>query len=129
MADSPPVEYDLITIFDVTHDMIYPAVAPRGIRGSLARDGSSLWHEFNVSSDLSENIKNPIGLALLFYNASTNYYMATSLEEGELPSFLRCGARREERPHDCQRRWLRELRTSPNRGSIPHTLSVAGMTQ
>jgi SAM-dependent methyltransferase len=82
VVDGLPAKYDLVTTFDVIHDMVYPVAALKGIRKSLAQDGRYMWHEFNVSSDLAENIKNPIGLPLFLYNASTNYCMTTSLAEG-----------------------------------------------
>ncbi len=82
VVEGLPAKYDLITTFDVVHDMVHPVAALKGIRRSLSGDGSYLWHEFNVSSDLAENLKNPIGLPLFLYNASTNYCMTTSLAEG-----------------------------------------------
>jgi SAM-dependent methyltransferase len=77
-----PEKYDLITTFDVVHDMVDPVGALRGIHKSLAPKGAYLWHEFNVSSDLEENRKNALGLPVLLFSASTNYCMTTSLSQG-----------------------------------------------
>jgi ubiquinone/menaquinone biosynthesis C-methylase UbiE len=78
----PGAKYDLITTFDAIHDMVDPVGALKGIRHSLTDDGTYLWHEFNVSSDLVENMKNPIGLPVFLYSASTNYCTTSSLSQG-----------------------------------------------
>ncbi len=77
-----PEQYDLITTFDVVHDMVDPVGSLKGIRRSLSPGGTYLWHEFNVSSDLEENMKNPLGLPVLLFSGSTNYCTTTSLSQG-----------------------------------------------
>lgn len=78
----PGGEYDLISAFDVIHDMVDPVGALTSIRKALAPNGAMLWTEFNVSGDLAENLKNPLNLGKFTYSASTLYCMTTSLAEG-----------------------------------------------
>lgn len=71
--------YDLITTFDVIHDMIDPLGALKAIRNSLKPDGTYLWLEINSKDKLEDNF----GLfGTLFYCWSIVYCMTTSLAEG-----------------------------------------------
>jgi SAM-dependent methyltransferase len=82
IVDGMPEQYDLITTFDVVHDMVRPRAALKAIRQALKPGGTYLWLEFNVSSDLAENIGHPFGLPAFIYSASTLYCMTTSLSQG-----------------------------------------------
>jgi 2-polyprenyl-3-methyl-5-hydroxy-6-metoxy-1,4-benzoquinol methylase len=74
--------YDLITCFDVVHDMPFPRQALPRIREALAPGGSFFVLEFNYSDDLQENIAHPFGIGAFGYAASTNYCMTTALAVG-----------------------------------------------
>jgi 2-polyprenyl-3-methyl-5-hydroxy-6-metoxy-1,4-benzoquinol methylase len=71
-----PEQYDLITTFDVIHDMANPRGALKAIRQALKPDGSYLCLEINAA-DRREDNAGP--LAALFYGASITYCMTTSL--------------------------------------------------
>lgn len=77
-----PGKYDLITCFDVVHDMPFPRQALPRIREALAEDGSFFVLEFNFSDDLQENIDHPFGMGAFGYSASVNYCMTTALAVG-----------------------------------------------
>lgn len=77
-----PGSYDLITCFDVVHDMPQPVEALRAIRQALAPGGSLFVLEFNFSSDLADNIDHPFGIGAFGYAASVNYCMTTALAAG-----------------------------------------------
>lgn len=77
-----PEQYDLVTLFDVVHDMVHPASALAAIHEALAPDGVLLWTEFNLSGNLTENLANPLNLGKFGYSASTLYCMTTSLSQG-----------------------------------------------
>jgi SAM-dependent methyltransferase len=77
-----PEQYDLVTLFDVVHDMVHPASALAAIHEALAPDGVLLWTEFNLSGNLAENLANPLNLGKFGYSASTLYCMTTSLSQG-----------------------------------------------
>jgi SAM-dependent methyltransferase len=81
-ATGIPGAYDLITCFDVVHDMPHPVEGLRGIRQALAPGGSLFALEFNLSSDLQENIDHPFGIGAFGYSASVNYCMSTALAAG-----------------------------------------------
>lgn len=74
--------YDLITCFDVVHDLPKPIETLRAIWQSLAPGGCLFVLEFNLSSDLQENIDHPLGMGAFGYGASVNYCMTTSLAVG-----------------------------------------------
>jgi len=61
-AGGIPGRYDLITCFDVVHDLPRPVETLRAIRAALAPGGSLFVMEFNFSSDLQENVDHPFGL-------------------------------------------------------------------
>ena len=73
----PP--YDLVTAFDVIHDLIDPLAGMTRIRESLAPDGQFLMMEPNASSNLEENL-DPHGA--LLYGISTLHCMTQSLARG-----------------------------------------------
>jgi 2-polyprenyl-3-methyl-5-hydroxy-6-metoxy-1,4-benzoquinol methylase len=82
VGEGIPGRYDLITCFDVVHDMPHPRQALRAIRQALTPGGSFFVLEFNFSDDLQENIDHPFGIGAFGYAASCNYCMTTSLAAG-----------------------------------------------
>ncbi|MEV0748653.1 class I SAM-dependent methyltransferase [Streptomyces sp. NBC_01220] len=72
--------YDLITAFDVVHDLARPARALACVSAALAEDGVFLMGDIAASSRLEENIDHPLGPAL--YTFSVFYCMSVSLGEG-----------------------------------------------
>jgi ubiquinone/menaquinone biosynthesis C-methylase UbiE len=72
--------FGLITTFDVIHDLAQPAAALDAIARSLAPDGIYLMGEIAASSNVEENIDNPIGPTL--YMFSVFYCMTTALSQG-----------------------------------------------
>jgi 2-polyprenyl-3-methyl-5-hydroxy-6-metoxy-1,4-benzoquinol methylase len=77
-----PATYDLITSFDVVHDMPHPRAALHQIRQALKPDGTYFVVEFNTFGDLQRNIDHPLGLGTFGYAASVNYCMTTALAVG-----------------------------------------------
>lgn len=77
-----PGSYDLITCFDVVHDMPFPRRTLPKVREALAPGGSFFVLEFNFSDDLQENIDHPFGIGAFGYGASVNYCMTTALAVG-----------------------------------------------
>ncbi|MFZ0014199.1 MAG: class I SAM-dependent methyltransferase [Acidimicrobiia bacterium] len=73
----PP--FDLVTAFDVIHDLIDPLAGLTRIRESLADDGVFLMMEPNLSSNLEDNIGDR---GALFYGISTMHCMTQSLAHG-----------------------------------------------
>lgn len=73
----PP--YDLITAFDVIHDLVDPLAGLTRIRDSLAPDGRFLMMEPNLSSSLEENLTDR---GALMYGISTMHCMTQSLARG-----------------------------------------------
>ncbi len=78
-AEGLPGSYDLVTCFDVVHDLPRPGSTLRAIRRSLNPGGALFVLEFNLSSDLQENIDHPLGMGAFGYAASVNYCMTTAL--------------------------------------------------
>jgi 2-polyprenyl-3-methyl-5-hydroxy-6-metoxy-1,4-benzoquinol methylase len=78
-AHGLPGTYDLVTCFDVVHDLPKPIETLQAIRRSLSPDGCLFVLEFNLSSDLQENIEHPLGMGAFGYAASVNYCMTTAL--------------------------------------------------
>ena len=72
--------FGLITTFDVIHDLAQPAAALAAISRSLEPDGYYLMGEIAASSNVEENIDNPIGP--LLYMFSVFYCMTTALSQG-----------------------------------------------
>jgi len=77
--DGLPEHFDLITTFDVIHDIADPRRALNSIREALMRDGTFLLLEINSSEKLEENA-GPIGAIL--YSTSVLYCTPTSLANG-----------------------------------------------
>jgi 2-polyprenyl-3-methyl-5-hydroxy-6-metoxy-1,4-benzoquinol methylase len=77
-----PGTYDLITTFDVVHDMPHPRPALSAIKAALHPDGTYFVLEFNFFSDLQRNIDHPLGIGAFGYSASTNYCMTQALAVG-----------------------------------------------
>lgn len=80
-AEAMPTDprFDLITTFDVIHDLADPLAGMRRIRSALADDGVYLMMEPNASSNLEENLT-PRGAML--YGTSTLHCMTQSLALG-----------------------------------------------
>ncbi|MFG2648189.1 class I SAM-dependent methyltransferase [Streptomyces sp. NPDC048436] len=72
--------YDLITAFDVIHDLARPARTLSAIADALRDDGVFLMGDIAASSKLEENLDHPMGPAL--YTFSVFYCMTVSLGEG-----------------------------------------------
>ncbi|WP_431683822.1 class I SAM-dependent methyltransferase [Kitasatospora sp. KL5] len=73
-------QYDLITAFDVIHDLAEPGPTLAAIAAALRDDGTFLMGDIAASSRLEENIGHPFGPAL--YCFSVFYCMTTSLSTG-----------------------------------------------
>ena len=80
-ADSIPTDppFDLITAFDVVHDLADPGSALRRIRQALAPDGVFLMMEPAVESALEDNIEPRVAL---LYGVSVLFCMTQSLAAG-----------------------------------------------
>ncbi|MFE3196350.1 class I SAM-dependent methyltransferase [Embleya sp. NPDC059237] len=79
-AAEPLGSYDLITAFDVIHDLARPTRTLAAIAEALRPDGVFLMGEIAASSRLEENLEHPLGPAL--YTFSVFYCMTVSLAEG-----------------------------------------------
>lgn len=79
VVEGLPEQYDLITTFDVVHDMVKPRKALRAIRQGLVPDGVYLMLEVNSADKQEENV-GPV--ATLMYGFSLTYCMTTSLANG-----------------------------------------------
>ncbi len=77
-----PGQFDLITTFDVVHDMPRPRPALAAIRRALKPDGTYFMQEFNFSGDLQANIDHPLGIGAFGYAASANYCLTQALAAG-----------------------------------------------
>ncbi len=74
-----PDQHDLITTFDVIHDMVNPRGALKSIRGALKPDGSYLLLDINCADTLEGNA-GPLGA--MVYGCSVLYCMTTTLAPG-----------------------------------------------
>ncbi|MEU1278048.1 methyltransferase domain-containing protein [Streptomyces sp. NPDC005805] len=72
--------HDLVTAFDVIHDLAEPARTLDAVAGALTEDGTFLMGDMDASSNLEENIGHPFGPAL--FGFSVFYCMTTSLGTG-----------------------------------------------
>ena len=72
--------YDLITAFDVIHDLARPTRTLAAVHGALRDGGVFLMGDIAASSRLEENIEHPLCPAL--YAFSVFYCMSVSLGEG-----------------------------------------------
>jgi SAM-dependent methyltransferase len=80
VEDLPPKpQFDLVTAFDVVHDLAKPRAVLRRIREALASDGTFLLVEPAAGDSLAENL-HPGGA--LLYSISTLYCMTVSLSQG-----------------------------------------------
>jgi SAM-dependent methyltransferase len=75
MADRD--RYDLITAFDTIHDQARPDRVLRAINKALRRGGTFLMQDIAASSNLHENLENPMATAI--YTFSTMHCMTVSL--------------------------------------------------
>ena len=78
-AKGLPGKFDVVTMFDVLHDMADPAGALRAIRKSLNPGGSLVLLEINGADKPEENDST---LATIFYGFSLGYCMTSSLASG-----------------------------------------------
>jgi SAM-dependent methyltransferase len=74
-----PAQYDIITTFDVVHDVADPPALLHAIRQALRPDGVYICLEINCSAKLEENT-GPLGA--LFHGISILYCTPTSLAHG-----------------------------------------------
>jgi 2-polyprenyl-3-methyl-5-hydroxy-6-metoxy-1,4-benzoquinol methylase len=72
--------YDLITAFDVIHDLAHPAKVLRNIFDALRPGGAFLMADIAASSNVEENVEHILGPTL--YAISTMHCMSVSLEQG-----------------------------------------------
>jgi ubiquinone/menaquinone biosynthesis C-methylase UbiE len=72
--------YEIITAFDVIHDLAHPAVVLKNIYRALKPGGTFLMVDPAASSHLHENVEHPMGPFL--YTVSTMHCMTVSLEQG-----------------------------------------------
>lgn len=73
--------FDLISTFDVVHDLAHPLALLKAIRRSLAPDGTYLVLEMNCSPNVNENVH---FVGKFLYSVSTLYCMTQSLaQKGE----------------------------------------------
>ena len=80
-AQGLPEQYDVITTFDVVHDLVDPRGLLRTIRRALRPDGIFVCLEFNCSDKLEENI-GPLGTVM--HGSSIFFCLTTSLaQDGE----------------------------------------------
>ncbi|KUJ68418.1 transcriptional regulator [Streptomyces albus subsp. albus] len=73
-------DYDLVTAFDVIHDLARPTRTLAAVSRALRADGLFLMGDIAASSVLEENIDHPLAPAL--YSFSVFYCMTVSLGEG-----------------------------------------------
>jgi hypothetical protein len=74
--------WDLISTFDVMHDLPDPLGALRHIRAALSDGGTYLMVEPKVADDLEANLGNPF--ARMFYGISCLHCVPQSLAQGGL---------------------------------------------
>ena len=81
LASSPQESvFDLVTAFDVIHDLAHPSTVLKNIADSLRSDGIFLMVDIAASSNLEENVEHPLGPIL--YAVSTTHCMTVSLAQG-----------------------------------------------
>jgi SAM-dependent methyltransferase len=74
---APPRPADVVFAFDVIHDQADPVTVLDRVRASLADDGVFVMMDIKASSNLEDNVDNP--LAPLLYGISTLHCMTVSL--------------------------------------------------
>ncbi|MGA4799595.1 class I SAM-dependent methyltransferase [Streptomyces lavendulocolor] len=72
--------YDLVTAFDVIHDLARPRETLAAVAASLRDGGTFLMGDIAASSNLEENVGHPFGPTL--FGFSVFYCMTTSLSTG-----------------------------------------------
>jgi 2-polyprenyl-3-methyl-5-hydroxy-6-metoxy-1,4-benzoquinol methylase len=81
VSDLGEVErYDLITAFDTIHDQAQPRKVLKTVHRALRPDGTFLMQDIAASSNLEENVGNP--MAPLLYTISVTHCMTVSLAQG-----------------------------------------------
>jgi 2-polyprenyl-3-methyl-5-hydroxy-6-metoxy-1,4-benzoquinol methylase len=75
-----PERYDLVTAFDVVHDLPDPAAVLASIHGALKPGGVFLMVDIAASSHVHENLEHP--LAPMLYTSSVFHCMSVSLAQG-----------------------------------------------
>jgi len=75
-----PARFDFITAFDAIHDQAAPRRVLRGISESLKSDGTFLCVDMSGSSNVENNVGNP--MAPLLYTFSVFHCMTVSLAQG-----------------------------------------------
>ena len=109
-------QYDVITTFDVLHDMVNPRGALKAIHQALKPDGSYLLLEINSSDKLEENV-GPLGA--LLYSVSVLYCMTTSLaNSGE--GLGTCGLPPSKVKELCEEAGFRNVRQLPLEKSVQY---------
>jgi SAM-dependent methyltransferase len=78
-VDNLPSEYDLVTMFDVLHDIAQPVEVLRNVRRSLRPEGTLLLMEMR-SADRREDNAGPI--ATILYATSVLFCVPTSIATG-----------------------------------------------
>ncbi|MGH8947075.1 MAG: class I SAM-dependent methyltransferase [Acidimicrobiia bacterium] len=125
-ADEIPVDpgFDLITTFDVIHDLTDPLDSLTRIREALRPGGQYLMMEPNASSRLEENLDDH---GALLYGISTLHCMTQSLARGGAGLGAAWGAERAERLADrAGFSTFRPLEDINNRFSAFYLLEVQG---
>jgi len=74
-----PGAYDLVTAFDVVHDLARPQDTLAAVHGALHDDGVFFMVDIQASSHLHENVDHPLGP--LLYGASVFHCMTVSLAQ------------------------------------------------
>ena len=72
--------YDLVTAFEVVHDLAKPEDVLRGAYEALKPGGTFLVVDIQASSNLEENMEHPVGPA--FFTFSVFHCMTVSLAQG-----------------------------------------------
>jgi 2-polyprenyl-3-methyl-5-hydroxy-6-metoxy-1,4-benzoquinol methylase len=80
IAAGLPGEFDLVTAFDVVHDLAKPKVVLSNVARAIRPRGVFLMMDMAASSHLEENVDHPIGS--LLYGASLMHCMTVSLAQG-----------------------------------------------
>ncbi|QGV81267.1 class I SAM-dependent methyltransferase [Streptomyces ficellus] len=75
-----PGRYDVVTAFDVIHDLARPQETLDAVAGALRDGGVFLMGDIAASSNLEDNIGHPFGPTL--FGVSVFYCMTTSLSTG-----------------------------------------------
>lgn len=98
-ADGFDERFDVITCFDVAHDLVDPDAVFRSIRQALRPGGSFLLLDFKVADRLEHNIGR---IPAMFYGFSLTYCLTTSLaHDGE--ALGTCGLPEREVRARCER--------------------------